>query len=520
MREKDEEWAAFWCGLLFPLLHEAAENEEVETSRGDRLRALAAKEHRCPDGKMRRFSVSTLRRRLKRFREERLHGLLRRRRSDRGRSRRVSAGDLNDLITLKRELPIRSADTLAHMMELRAGVRMPRSTIYRHLKAAGATRIKLGVAKEPVRCRFTRDHCHELWIGDFEEGPTVVLETGAVARVHLSAFIDCHSRLVVAARYYLRQNLPILEDTLLRGFAAHGSPLAIYVDNAKVYHSKALNLLCAETGIRLLHRKVRDPQGGGLIERFFRTVQDQFESEVRAGRVLSLTTLNEAFAIWLDSVYHRRIHSETGATPLELQERHPGTLRPVDMSAIHGFFLQRHHRTVDSTFADVRVDNRFYRVDASLRGDRVEVRTDPFGDGDRALVFSLDGQPLGEGRLHQREQGEMPRLTTGGKVAATFIDDLLDLRRRQRRSETEGIDYRRLGPPRRWPLTAFLNGLARAAGRQAGLSAFDAGELEALRLFWERHSRLDAEILQQAIRESPSRSMPALLETISHLSRS
>ncbi|MBE7549203.1 MAG: Mu transposase C-terminal domain-containing protein [Planctomycetia bacterium] len=44
------------------------------------------------------------------------------------------------------------------------------------------------------------------------------------------------------------------------------------------------------------------------------------------------------------------------------------------MDAALAFFMKRIPRTVDRTFADVRIDNRFYRVDPKLRGDKVEVR--------------------------------------------------------------------------------------------------------------------------------------------------
>ncbi len=60
---------------------------------------------------------------------------------------------------------------------------------------------------------------------------------------------------VVTGRYYLNENLDILCDTLVRGFAAHGMPTALYVDNAKVYHSQSLKKACYRLGINLLHRK-------------------------------------------------------------------------------------------------------------------------------------------------------------------------------------------------------------------------------------------------------------------------
>jgi transposase InsO family protein len=113
---------------------------------------------------------------------------------------------------------------------------------------------------------------------------------------HLSAFIDCHSRYVVEARYYLRENLDILIDSLLRAWSAHGASRELYLDNAKIYHANALKAACFALNMRLLHRGVGDPPPGGLIERFFGTAQGQLESEVRADEVLTLDRLNQALS--------------------------------------------------------------------------------------------------------------------------------------------------------------------------------------------------------------------------------
>ena len=46
----------------------------------------------------------------------------------------------------------------------------------------------------------------------------------------------------------------------------------------------------------------------GKIERFFRTVRDQFLVEIDDG--VELTELGRLFSAWLEVVYHRRVHSE------------------------------------------------------------------------------------------------------------------------------------------------------------------------------------------------------------------
>lgn len=51
-----------------------------------------------------------------------------------------------------------------------------------------------------VRKRWSRDHTHDLWGGDFEDGP-YVLENHQVLDTYLSAVIDCHSRYAVEARW-------------------------------------------------------------------------------------------------------------------------------------------------------------------------------------------------------------------------------------------------------------------------------------------------------------------------------
>ncbi|MHB8638156.1 MAG: hypothetical protein ACYC96_17000, partial [Fimbriimonadaceae bacterium] len=88
--------------------------------------------------------------------------------------------------------------------------------------------------------------------------------------------------------------------------------------------SDGLTLACAALNIQLLHRPPRDPPAGGLIERFFRTNQEQLEAEVRATHLLTLDDLNRVLAAWLETAYHARPHSETKQTPFDAAHRLDG----------------------------------------------------------------------------------------------------------------------------------------------------------------------------------------------------
>ena len=175
------------------------------------------------------------------------------------------------------------------------------------------------------------------------------------------------------ARYYYRENLDVLIDSLLRAWTNHGASRELYADNAKIYHAKALKTACLALNIKLLHRAPRDPPGGGLVERFIETAQSQFESEVRAGDILTLEKLNQAFSAWLEVSYHERTNSETNQPPRLRYEAGKSFTRHVDLQRVLKFFLKSESRTVNADFSDVRILSLFFRVDeesASRQGRR------------------------------------------------------------------------------------------------------------------------------------------------------
>jgi transposase InsO family protein len=508
MNVNQELWASFWCGVLHKLIHEELSLKE----RQEEFCALSKKEYKCPNGKIRTYSESTLRRRLKGFEKNRLQGLLRKGRSDKNNSRKISTEVIETLIELKKDLPTRSAEVLNHMLRERTGHTIARSTLYRHLKIAGATRLKLGVLGKKIRKRWTSDHVHDTWVGDFSEG-VFVLHNGEIVQTHLSAFIDAHSRYVIVGRYYLRQNLAVLEDSLLRALAVHGAPLAIYLDNAKVYRSRAYRLMCAEFGIKAIYRTPRDPAGGGLIERFIKTVQDQFESEARPQEIMSLEELNKKFSAWLDIAYHDHIHSEIGQTPRDRLMSRKGPIRRVELNRVSGFFMSREERTVNHIYSDVSLDNRRYRVDAKYRGDRVEVHFDPFSDLGKVHIFDLDGNELCEGIFWEREidRSDESKPEVQKKPKHSLLDDLSAKQKRNLSQSYEDIDYRKALSTRSFNFTPFVTALAKGMKLKGELSAFDAGSLEILRNFWNTHANLLPKDLQLVFTLSESTDLATIL---------
>jgi transposase InsO family protein len=511
--KEQEKWAIFWCELLTPVIYDEIESELTNQF----LRKLAKTKVRFPDGRVGKPSLSTLRRKLNRYRQAGFDALARKGRSDRGKSRNIADEIIEKAIVLKKEQPRRSPKIINQFLEEIYGTTIPRSTLYRHLKQANATRIKLGVLRKKVRKRWSRDHTHDLWLGDFEDGP-YVLEKGSVVPTYLSVFIDCHSRFCIEARYYFRENLDVLIDSFIRALSIHGAPLTLYLDRAKIYLSNGLRAACYRLNIKLLHRPPRDPPPGGLVERLIQTIQTQLETEIRAGDLLTLKQLNRYLSAWLAVDYHKTVHSETKQTPEKRYQQGLTVIRQVDMSKVIESFMQSVERTVNTTFSDVQLDKRFYRVDPKLRGDRVQVNYDPFSSWDTVQIYSLVGHYLGTGTLYDRKAHipDGPQQSPA-KPKHSYTELLLRQHKQMLAQQTGGIDYRKIVDRRPWPFHEFAKSVAQLMGKTAGLADLSAGELESLKKVYNQSTAINANMLKQAFEKALYKTVPYIILELKHL---
>jgi putative transposase len=182
---------------------------------------------------------------------------------------------------------------------------------------------------------------------------------------------------------------------------------------------------CASLGIRLIHSRPGQPEGRGKIERFFRTVREQFLVEIGSGRELDdMIALNTLFTAWVETVYHRRTHTETGQAPLERWQP-VGTPQLPSPAQLREAFLWSEWRTVTKT-ATVGLHGNHYEVDAALVGRKVELVFDPFDL--TALEVRWHGRSMGQAIPHRIgrhvHHKARPDDTTAPQPAATGIDYL------------------------------------------------------------------------------------------------
>jgi len=160
--------------------------------------------------------------------------------------------------------------------------------------------------------RFEAERPNELWTGDALHGPVI-----GSRKTYLFAFIDDYSRALTGYRFGYAEDTVRLEAALRRGIERRGVPDTAYLDNGSAMISRQLLRALAVLGTKLTHSAPGRPEGRGKIERVFGTVRSQFLVEVTPETVSTLAELNERFDAWVESIYHRRVHSETKEAPIE-----------------------------------------------------------------------------------------------------------------------------------------------------------------------------------------------------------
>ena len=252
---------------------------------------------------------------------------------------RTPAEALELAVRLRKEDPHRSGAHIAEVLRAAQGWSPHPRTLERHFKALGLTRAALTGANVAFG-RFQADYPNELWTGDALHGPVV-----GGKKAILFAYLDDCTRLVPGHRWSYNEDTLAAQAALRRGILARGLPSTCYLDNGSSFVSRQLLRALAVLGVRFVHSRPGRPEGRGKIERFFRTVREQFLVEVAHSKVGDLEALEERFVAWLEQSYHRRRHSETGEVPLERFSR-LATPQFVGPELLREAFLFSEARTV------------------------------------------------------------------------------------------------------------------------------------------------------------------------------
>lgn len=251
-----------------------------------------------------------------------------------------------------------------------------------------------------LRRAFSKANSNDMWQADTLHGPYLHLNgrLEKPVKTFLICFIDDASRVIPYGEFFTADDTPNLIETFQQALYQRGIPKAMYVDNGSNYSAKELSNICERLGIILLHTPVRDGASKGKIERFFRTVRDQFLIR-NLEDISSIKQLNQQFKEWVEYTYHTREHTELKMKPIDRFSMDHPHIRFLEQNEFNQELFYR------ETTRKVRIDNTFsfkntrYEAPRDMRKTTIVIRHSDFiGHPDHSshpIVYD-NGQRIGE----------------------------------------------------------------------------------------------------------------------------
>ena len=234
----------------YMLIREAADPALSTRQRGKLVRAIAAREHADPSGRPVRLTRWTLDRWIRMWQQGGFDALVP---SPRQCQPRTPPEVMELAVALKKENPARTAAQVQRILRAQGGWAPDETTIQRMFRRTGLTALT-PAADAPAFGRWEASRPDEIWTGDAMHA--IRLQG---RKTYLFAFIDDHSRAVMAARFGFAEDTIRLAAALRPALASRGIPAHAYVDNGSAFVDAWLLRACAKLGIKLVHSQPRRP---------------------------------------------------------------------------------------------------------------------------------------------------------------------------------------------------------------------------------------------------------------------
>ncbi len=165
---------------------------------------------------------------------------------------------------------------------------------------------------------YESQYVNALWHLDFHHGSLRVLQpNGQWAYPLALGILDDRSRLACHLQWYLAEGAQELVHGLSQGFQKRQLPRSILFDNGSAMIAQETEQGLTRLGIVFENTLPFSPFQNGKQEAFWSQIEGRLLPMLEGVADLTLAQLNEATQAWVELEYNRKLHSETGQTPLD-----------------------------------------------------------------------------------------------------------------------------------------------------------------------------------------------------------
>lgn len=402
-QEKKQQIALMRYSAIAPLITGA---QDDVGSLSAYFRDVSAKGTRLPDGTIHHFAPATYEKWYYMYKKDGFNALLPSSRSDCGKSRKIDEDIREQISYLKKNYPRISAAAIHKQLQdtgtIRSG-QISESTVCRFINQLSLQ--EKFTSNQDMR-RYERPHINEVWCGDSSVGPYLKTPDGKKHRVYVIALIDDASRFILGADVFFNDNFVNLMSVMKSAVSKYGKPMIFNFDNGSAYKNKQMELLVARIGSVINYCKPYSPTQKAKIERWFRTLKDQWMASLDMRDFHSLEELRGSLRTYI-TAYNQRPHSALkGISPQERFFQEPELIKRLPDDLIENSFLLEIERRV-SADSVVVIDQVEYEVDYRFAKQRITLRYTP--DLESIYVVEPDGTLTPVHLLNKQENSKIKR---------------------------------------------------------------------------------------------------------------
>lgn len=341
-----------------------------------------------PDGTLKHYAPGTIEKWYRNYKENGFDSLIPTGRVDRGKPRKLD-DDLQEQIKyLKSNYPRMSACAIYRQLRDNGSIKngeVSESTVNRYINLLA---VQMKTTKNLDMRRYERAHINEVWCGDSSVGPYLKTPDGKKHKVYIIALIDDASRFIVGIDVFYNDNFINLMSVMKSAVAKYGRPGMFNFDNGSSFKNKQMELLAARIGSVVHYDQPYTPTQKAKIERWFRTMKDQWLASLDIRDFHSLDELRGNLFAYVQK-YNRTVHSALkGKSPQERFFSEPEHIRRLSDTDIENSFLLELERRVSSDSVIV-IDQIEYEVDYRFAKQRIRLRYSP--DMKDIFIVEADG---------------------------------------------------------------------------------------------------------------------------------
>ena len=380
------------------------------------FRDVSAKGIKAPDGNIRHYSPGTLQKWYLAYRNNGFDALVPTGRSDRGVSRKIDDALEEEIRYLKHTYPRLSAAEIFRQLKDKGSIRngqLSESTVLRFINQMMLTE---RLTNNQDMRRYERPHINEVWCGDSSVGPYLTTQDGKKHRVYVIALIDDASRFITGTDVFFNDTFVNLMSVMKSAVSKYGKPARFNFDNGSAYKNRQMELLAARIGTTINYCHPYTPTQKAKIERWFRTMKDQWMATLDMRDFHSLDELRGSLFSFVHH-YNQSPHSSlAGKSPQDRFFSEPELIRRLPEDLLEKSFLLEIERRVSADCV-ITIDQVEYEVDYRFAKQRITLRYAP--DMNEIYVVEPDGALTPIRLLNKQENASVKRekvRLTGGEA--------------------------------------------------------------------------------------------------------